>query len=330
MATLFKGNFGFSISQKTASLYGRKIWLEGANDERAENKIRGITLTGAYCDELTLFPEGFYLMLLSRLSVPGARLIATTNPDSPAHWVKSDIIDNDNIADQRSLWHFTLDDDDIGLNDPRWIKDIKASYTGVFYARYILGEWVLAEGLVYQNATDALVEPQEGIAYEEYQISCDYGIHNPTVYGLFGRHDNSWFLLNEYYHSGRQTNQPKTDEEYYADLEKFAGELPIKRILIDPSASSFITLIRRKGKFRVKQADNDVIPGISMTATALNNGKLKVFDTCKHAIAEFNAYSWDEKSVDDKPIKENDHMMDAIRYFVYTNKLCVPARKPLV
>ena len=150
MQTMLKGEFSYSLSQKQGVLFGHKIYLEGANDERAESKIRGMTLGGAYADELTLIPKDFYAMLLSRLSLPGAKRYATTNPDNPSHYVKKDIIDNDKI--DRVNWRFVIDDN-IFL-DPEYVKQIKNEYSGVFYDRFILGNWTIAEGLIYRLFAD--------------------------------------------------------------------------------------------------------------------------------------------------------------------------------
>jgi len=150
---LIGDNFKYSISQKSGTLFGRKIWLEGANDDRAESKIRGMTLAGAYVDELTQIPFDFYKMLLSRLSVKNAKLYATTNPDAPSHWVKQNIIDNDEI--EKKVWSFTLDDNVIlKKENEEYFENLKKEYQsmgGVFYERFILGLWVLAEGLIYKQ-----------------------------------------------------------------------------------------------------------------------------------------------------------------------------------
>lgn len=181
-----KNNFTFSISQKSAKLFGRIVWLEGANDDRAEGKIRGMTLAGAYVDELTQIPEDFYRMLLSRLSVKNAKLYATTNPDAPGHWVKCDIIDNDEI--EKKVWAFTLDDNVILKNEnEEYFDNLKKEYKsmgGVFYERFILGLWVLAEGLIYKqfaNNTEmflkdkAVDENGNKINFLMISIGIDYG-----------------------------------------------------------------------------------------------------------------------------------------------------------
>ena len=179
-------NFRYSISQKSGTLFGRKIWLEGANDDRAESKIRGMTLAGAYVDELTQIPEDFYRMLLSRLSVKNAKLYATTNPDTPTHWVKLDIIDNDNI--DKKIWHFTFDDNEIlKKENQEYFDNLKMEYQSmgeVYYQRFILGLWVLAEGVIYKqfaNNSEMFIkdEPKDEhgnkINFMIISIGIDYG-----------------------------------------------------------------------------------------------------------------------------------------------------------
>ncbi len=164
--------------------------------------------------------------------------------------------------------------------------------------------------------------------YDKYYISCDYGTMNPSAFILWGLAGGVWYALDEYYYDGRK-NTPRTDEEHYAELKRLAGKLPIERVIIDPSAASFVTLINRKGEFRAKSADNDVINGIRETGTALKLGMLRFSSKCKHAIAEFGLYSWNDKKSEDEVIKENDHCMDAVRYFVKTLKLAEPKRRRL-
>lgn len=307
--------FRYSLSKKEAVLFGRKVYLEGVNDVRAESKIRGMTLQGAYCDELTLFTEDFFTMLLSRLSESNAKVIATTNPDSPNHWLKKKYIDRQEEIDLL-IDTFYLDDN-IFL-DPNYKTNLKKEYTGVFYERFILGKWVLAEGLIYpmfdksRHITDKL--PEDG----EYYISIDYGTHNPFSAGLWCIANNKAYRIDEYYYSGRDSQKAKTDEEYYKDLERLAGDRYIEKIVIDPSASSFIECIKRHGRFSVRHADNDVVSGIRRVSGLLNNDMLLFSPKCKATISEFGLYSWDEKLQEDKPIKENDHAMDDIRYFTNT------------
>lgn len=310
--------FTFNTTAKKAFLYGRTIWLEGADNEASENKIRGMTLAGAYFDELTLIPRGFYYMALSRLSYPNAKLFATTNPDSPAHYVYTDIIENDAI--DKTVTKFLIRDNT--FLDDSYIDELEREYAAVpaSYQRYILGEWVLAEGLVYPNYANTV--PTENRAYTRYMVSMDYGIQNPTAMILWGYYDGIWYAVREYYHSGRDTNNQKTDEQYYDELCKLCGDLPVERIFVDPSASSFITLIRQKGKYHVRHADNSVIEGIHHVGSALTNRMILFNDCCESTIREFSLYSWNPKAIsEDAVIKENDHAMDAVRYFVQTNRV---------
>ena len=317
-------NFTFSIAQKQALLFGRKIYLEGANDARAESKIRGMTLQGAYCDELTLYGEDFFTMMLSRLSEPNAKLFATTNPDSPMHWLNKQYIER---RHKLSMLLMTFLIDDNTFLDTNYVEELKKEYVGVFYDRFIKGEWVLAEGRVYpgfseiDNVTEDV--PEDGT----YYISIDYGTLNPFSAGLWCVSDGKAVRIKEYYHSGRDTKKQLADEEYHEELEKLVQytdsegvlqEYEIDRVVIDPSAASFIACMRRHGKFRVKHAVNTVVDGIRNVTSMLNSKRLFIHSSCKDSIKEFKLYSWDDKAHEDKVIKENDHAMDDIRYFVNT------------
>ena len=311
-------SFQFKTTSKRASLYGRTVWLEGADNIASKNKIRGMTLAGAYFDELTLVPSGFYYMALSRLSYPGAKLFATTNPDSPTHYVYTDIIENQEI--DKVVTKFLIRENT--FLDPEYIDELEREYKAVpaSYQRYVLGEWVLAEGLVYPNYDNTV--PTQERAYTQYMVSMDYGIQNPTAMILWGKCEGSWYAVREYYHSGRDTNDQKTDEQYYEKLCDLCGDLPIDKIFIDPSASSFITLVRQKGKYSVRHANNEVLDGIHHVGSALTNRMILFNDCCKQTIREFSLYSWDPKATgQDAVIKENDHAMDAVRYFVQTNRV---------
>ena len=312
-------NFTFSLSSKEARLFGRKVFLEGANDARSEAKIRGMTLQAAYCDELTQFPEDFYTMLLSRLRLPNAKLIATTNPDAPSHWLKTDYIDRQNELDFLDI-KFLLDDNPTLPRD--YVENLKKEYVGVFYERFILGNWVAAEGLIYPMYEDAIEEPPSEKA-EDYQLSIDYGTLNAFACILWGKHKDIWYAEKEYYYSGRAEQALKTDDEY-ADIidEYFGAEYNADnklRVIIDPSAASFITALRRREKYRVIPADNAVVDGIRETASAMSQGFIKISPKLKHWKKEVEGYVWDESCSEDRPVKDNDHIMDAMRYFVKTN-----------
>ena len=305
-------NFQYSISSKQGRLFGRNIQFEGANDAQAEAKIRGLTLQGAYVDEITLVPEDYFTMLLSRLSEKDAKLFGSTNPDSPSHWLKKKYIDR---ADELSIYYDTYVIDDNTFLDPEYIKSIKNEYVGVFYDRFILGKWVIAEGLVYEfgeeNITDEI--PVTG----EYYVSCDYGTMNPFSAGLWCVNGDKAVRIKEYYYNGRETNAQRTDEEYVDDVERLIEGYNVRKIIVDPSAASFIAALKKRNH-NVLRANNDVMDGIRTVARFLKKGNIKIHRSCKDAINEFGLYSWNDKSVEDAVIKENDHAMDDIRYFCYT------------
>lgn len=310
-----ENNFTFSIPAKEGYLFGRRVMFEGANDARAESKIRGMTLQGAYCDELTQFPEDFFAMLLSRLRLPGAKLIATTNPDNPAHWLKENYIDRSEELDFLDV-KFTIDDNT--TLDDEYVRNIKLEYTGVFYERFILGLWVAAEGLVYpmfNREKHTFKEPS--LSGPQY-ISIDYGTMNPFAMGLWTLGHGEAEMVKEYYYDGRAKKHQKTDEEYYQNLEKFAEGHKIDRVIVDPSAASFIECIRRHGKFDVMKANNSVLDGIRLTSSLLQAGKLRFHESCENTFKEFGSYVWDESAGEDAVIKESDHSLDQTRYFVFT------------
>lgn len=291
-------------------------WFEvfGGKDESSAALIQGRTLAGVLLDEVALMPESFVNQALARCSVAGARLWFSCNPDNPNHWFYKEWIQRREAHNALYL-HFSMDD------NPSLSEETKARYhsmySGVFYERYVLGQWVLAEGLIYPMfGPNCITEetPESGV----YYISIDYGTLNPFSAGLWCVTDKEAVRIREYYYSGRDTQQSKTDEEYYMDLERLAGELPIETVVIDPSAASFIETIRRHGRFSARKAKNDVVNGIVTTSRYLKNGKIKVHSSCKDAIREFGLYRWDDKAQEDKPIKENDHAMDETRYMAET------------
>jgi PBSX family phage terminase large subunit len=261
-------NFRYKIGAGEGQLFGRRVYIAGANDERAAGKIQGLTLAGAYGDELSLWPESFFTMLLSRLSVPGAKLFGTTNPDSPYHWLKVNYLDRAGELNLKS-WHFTLEDN---LNlDPAYVEALKKEYTGLWYKRFILGLWVLAEGAIYDMWDDAKHVRPAPQDLKRFIVAVDYGTSNPCTFGLYGWHDSSKpvvYLTREYWYDARATGRQKTDAEYADDFKEWLGEIRPEAIYVDPSAASFIAELRKRG-FRVKDADNDVIDGIRFVASML-------------------------------------------------------------
>ena len=264
-------------------------------------------------------PRSFVEQACARCSVAGSKLWFNCNPAGPEHWFYKEWVLKCKEKNALHL-HFTMEDN-LAL-DPAIKKRYEMMYTGVFYRRYILGEWCMAEGLIYQfdKEMHCVVELPAEVAqgYGEWYISCDYGTLNPFSAGLWWVYQNKAIRVAEYYYSGRNNSIMKTDEEYYEELEKLAGDRLIRAVIVDPSAASFIATIRRHGRFSVRKARNEVLPGIRMTANMLKNGIIKIGSECKDAIREFGLYRWDEKGEVDKPIKENDHAMDDVRYFCAT------------
>lgn len=293
------------------------FYLFGGKDESSYMLIQGITLAGVLFDEVALMPRSFVEQALSRaISFEHPKYFFNCNPESPQHWFYKEWIENKRENTQHI--HFLLEDNPILT--PQMIERTKAMYSGVFYDRYIRGLWVLAEGMIYPMFGDECTvdAPPASAGKVEYYVSCDYGTLNPFAALLWQWDGKTATLMREYYYSGREKQQSKTDEEYYQDVVKWIGDVPIRSFIVDPSAASFIETLRRHKKFLVRHAKNDVLPGIMTTSRYLQDGTIKVCKECKNTIKEFGLYRWDEKNNEDKPIKENDHAMDAVRYFAYT------------
>ena len=290
------------------------FYLFGGKDESSYMLIQGITLAGVLFDEVALMPRSFVEQALSRaISFERPKYFFNCNPESPQHWFYKEWIENQ--RENTLHIHFLLEDNPILT--PQMIERTKEMYSGVFYDRYIRGLWVVAEGLIYPMFGDSCIvdkPPQGG----RYYISCDYGTLNPFSAGLWCWDGKTATRVAEYYYSGRQEQQHKTDEDYYTALEQLAGDKPVQAVIVDPSAASFIEVIRRHKRFPVRKAKNDVLAGINTTARFLQDGTIKIHRSCSACIREFGLYRWDEKAEADRPVKENDHAMDDIRYFAYT------------
>lgn len=286
----------------------------GGKDEASYTLVQGRTLAGVLLDEVVLMPESFVNQALARCSVDGSRIWFSCNPGSPQHWFYKNWIEGS--AQRNALYlHFNMRDNP-ALSDSILAR-YEAMYSGVFYDRYILGKWVLAEGLIYPMFGDSCVVDEEPGTEGEYYISCDYGTLNPFSAQLWHWDGKTATCLREYYYSGRETQRNKTDEEYCTEIGRLAGNLPIRSIVVDPSAASFIEVLRRK-QYIVRKAKNEVLNGIMLTARYLQDGTIKIHQRCKNSIREFGLYRWDDKATEDRPIKENDHAMDSIRYFAFT------------
>lgn len=306
------------------------FYIFGGRDERSQDLIQGITLAGVFLDEVALMPESFVNQATGRCSVDGSAMWFNCNPSFPAHWFKREWVDKH--EDKNLLYlHFTMNDN-LSLSEA--VKErYESMYTGVFYDRYIRGLWTLAEGIIYPMAKEALEMPPEHDA-EQYVVSLDYGTQNAFAVLLWGKYGDVWYAVKEYYYSGRDEKAQKTDEEYATDLDEFTKDIPKPlKVIIDPSAASFITLLRKRKtedgahKYRVFPADNAVLDGIRESATAMKGGKIKISPKCKAWKKEVEGYVWDDKSSEDRPVKVNDHAMDAMRYFVKTMRIAVPMNR---
>ncbi|WP_373274546.1 PBSX family phage terminase large subunit [Loigolactobacillus coryniformis] len=289
----------------------------GGKDEASQDLVQGITLNGFFFDEVALMPQSFVSQATARCSLTGSKLWFNMNPEGPYHWFKLEWIDD--LEEKKALRiHFTMPDNP--SLTPDILEDYKTRFSGIFYQRYILGLWVLAEGVVYSNWNQQTMteSPTDVHGYEEYYVSCDYGIQNPTVFLMFGRSGDTWHCCKMFYHSGRES-EIEHDDAWYADrMDEFMDSIKAQ-IIIDPSASSFRKTLQNRG-YTVRKAANDVLPGIRTTQRAMNNGKIVFADNLKELFAEFGSYIWDAKAAErgeDKVVKQHDHCCDALRYFVY-------------
>ena len=289
-----------------------RFLLFGGRDESSAALIQGSTLAGVLLDETVLMPRSFVEQAIARCSVPGSRLWFNCNPENPGHWFYREWILK--AKARRALYlHFTMEDNP--ALSPRIRARYRNAYSGVFYRRFVLGEWTAAQGLVYDffdRERDAADVP-EG-SFEEWRISVDYGTANPASFGLWGKKNAVWYRVAEYYYDSRKAGRQRTDEEYAEALERLAGERTIRRVIVDPSAASYNEVLRRRG-FQVVRANNDVADGIRVTSDLLKKRRIVICRTCGDCLREMELYCWDERGGRDAPRKENDHAMDDLRYF---------------
>lgn len=295
------------------------FYIFGGKDESSQDLIQGVTLAGILFDEVALMPRSFVEQGLARCSIEGARFWFNCNPDNPNHWFYREWVLK--AKEKHALRLKFLMDDNLSLSEK--VKQRYFSlYQGTFFRRFILGEWVIAEGLVYQDFNDHIKENlwhgEESSLSGEWYITVDYGTINPCSMGLWCVTNDEAIRVKESYFNSREKGHQRTDEEHYAELEKLAGDHYIEYVVVDPSAASFKETIRRHGKFYTKNAKNDVVNGIRTTSQMLSNGLVKIGADCKASQAEFGMYRWDDKAQEDKVIKENDHAMDDIRYMCST------------
>lgn len=322
------------------------FYIFGGKDERSQDLIQGITLAGVFFDEVALMPESFVNQATGRCSIDGSKFWFNCNPDGPYHWFKTNWIDKSwgflgkkkaqEITEEAEkqgkssglkkllYLHFTMDDN-LSLSEKVKAR-YRGMYSGVFYKRYILGLWAMAEGIIYdmfdpkRHVRPILSFCQKLIDGNRY-ASVDYGTQNATVFLLWNKGiDGVWYCIREYYYSGRDKGKQKTDAEYADDLEKWLEGTQIRAVIVDPSAASFIAELRKRG-YKVLKAKNEVEDGIRLVGRMLNQEKIIFADSCVNTIKEFASYIWDAKAAErgeDKPVKDHDHAMDAVRYFVYT------------
>lgn len=289
-------------------------YLFGGQDEASAALIQGITLAGVFLDEVALMPRSFVEQAVARCSVAGSKLWFNCNPESPQHWFYREWI---LPAEEKNIFHLHFTMADNPSLDASVRQRYETLYTGLFYRRFVLGQWCSAQGLVYQFEKEVHTvsqPPGDG----RYFISVDYGTQNPFSAGLWCVAGGKAYRIREYYYSGRETGVLRTDEEHYRALEALAGDLPVERVVVDPSAASFIATLRRHGRFSVRKANNAVLPGIRKVTEMLRSGRLLICKDCENCIREFGLYRWDDDPVRESPVKENDHAMDDVRYFCTT------------
>lgn len=330
------------------------FYIFGGKDERSQDLIQGITLAGVFCDEVALMPESFVNQATGRCSVDGSKYWFNCNPDGPYHWFKVNWIDkaigylgkkkvtrlqedaekNGEQPELKKLLyvHFTMDDN-LSLSEEIKAR-YRSMYTGVFFKRYIMGLWAMAEGIIYDMFdkdkhvvdTEALARAYKERTKREFwtseqYVGCDYGTQNPTAFLLWNKAaDGRWYCRKEYYYSGRDKGRQKTDKEFSDDLTHWLSGEKIHAVVLDPAAASFKAQLEKDG-YKVKKAKNDVLDGIRFVATLLNRGSIFIDKSCDNLVKEFASYIWDVKAGErgeDKPVKEHDHALDALRYLAYT------------
>lgn len=321
-------NYCYNRSTGHLKLYGTEWLVIGAKDEGSERYVRGLTVGIALCDELSLMPQSFFQMLLTRMSPEGARLYDTTNPDSPYHWLKTEYLDNHDLRAKNLLWsaHFTMADNP-NLT-PEFVEAQHRLYRGFFHQRFIEGRWVLAEGVIYKDSwsEDLLYDIQDepiGLrargGHQQRIIAIDYGTTNPMVFLDIYDDRRLFWVTREYRWDSAVEMRQKTDAEYADDLVQFIGLGMGAKVIIDPSAASFKAEMLKRRIWHV-DADNEVDEGIRMTSMVLNQRLVRFCrQTTQKTIQEMQTYAWDAKAAqrgEEKPLKVHDHGPDAFRYFV--------------
>lgn len=321
--SLLGWEYSYNRAEGVIRIGSNEYFLFGASSESSQDALQGLTAAGCYADEAALFPKSFVEQMVGRCSVDGSKLWFNCNPSYPTHFFKEEWVDR---SDELNLLHLQFRMPDNPTLSQAIIDRYERMYTGVFYDRYILGLWTLAEGIVYPGYLDAFEQTWSGEA-KRWAVSCDYGTQNAFAALKWAFDGKAWHVVEEYRYSGRDTGHQKTDEDYVTDMRKFTEGLPSDApFIIDPSAASFIAAMRRAG-FKARQARNAVDDGIRETAACMQSGIVKISDECAELKKEFAGYVWDKKADGDKPVKENDHLMDALRYGVATLRMWRPVEE---
>ena len=320
MREMYTGRLVGTINNRNiAYICGEEVYCLGAEKITQVAKIQGMSVKYCYGDEIAKWNPEVFAMLQSRLDKPYSVFDGSCNPESPGHWLK-EFIDREDI--DAYIQKYTIFDNPFLPRE--FVENLCKEYQGtVYYGRYIEGEWTLAEGLIYPMYQEAIEEPPEGYA-SAYVISIDYGTMNAFAALLWGKYGDTWYAVKEYYYSGRETGAQKTDDEYGEDIDRFIEDVPFAeklKTIIDPSAASFIALLRKKGKYKVIPADNAVADGIRETAMSLKTGRIKISPVCMNWRKEAQGYVWDDTKVEDTPVKIADHLMDSTRYMVKTLRI---------
>jgi PBSX family phage terminase large subunit len=308
------------------------FFIFGGRDERSQDLVQGFTAAGFFFDEVALMPESFVNQAVARCSVEGAKTWFNCNPGGPFHWFKTEWIDQLNAKNALRIRFTLYDNPSMSEKKRKWYE---SQFVGVFYERFVLGEWVMAEGVIYSMFDRNMIIDSipNGVKIVKKWIGIDYGQANATVFLLIGLgSDNRLYVLDEYYHSGRDEAIQKSPRTYSKDYFKWKIEngidgvpVNIDTTYIDPSAKGFITQLHEDGERRIRQADNDVLKGIELVSSVIDSDMFRVLRKCDNVIKELGAYRWDQKAQEDrgedKPIKQYDHCMDALRYVVNGNRM---------
>lgn len=326
-------NFTYNISGKQGELFGRVVYLEGTNDTRAEGKIRGMTLTGAYCDEVTLFSEDFFTMLLSRLSMPGAKLFCTTNPDNPQHWFMVRYINRAEELDM-NIMRFTIDDNP--FLDAEYVESLKKEYTGVFFKRFILGQWVVAGCACYPQIADT---PEKYIVDELPEdarfisIGVDWGGNRSLtafVATVFHGNFDAVTVIKDYHVEGRkgEIDGDRVNTEFIRFITMLREEypnIPIRYVFADSAEQYLISGLRKAIKgYGLQIGDskkNPIVQRIICANSLLNTGRMKIMRECKYVIDGLRAAVWDAKAAahgDDVRLDDFTSDIDVVDAFEYS------------